>query len=179
MPGVVGFYIMSCSCVLITLYYTVHDKFYRGKNRADWSEEMTAGDDEDEDTVQENVKLEKRYSSSTAITINFFDERLIPYDLIIRLLERICFEDTSYASYSSAILLFMPGIGEIRRMNDLLTEHSSFGRDEFKIYPLHSTLSTENQGAVFDIPPSGVRKIVIGRYYALHTDSVIDSHDSH
>ncbi|KAF5375077.1 hypothetical protein D9758_000153 [Tetrapyrgos nigripes] len=141
----------------------LHDKFYKGKNRQDWSEELTAGDgdDEDDEVRAENVKLEKRYSSSTATTINLFDERLIPYDLIIRLLEKICFEDTSFASYSSAILIFMPGMGEIRRMNDMLTEHALFGTDEFKIYPLHSTLSSENQSAVFDVPPAGIRKIVI------------------
>jgi ATP-dependent RNA helicase DHX29 len=141
----------------------VHDKFYRTKARADWSEDNAARDDEDDEDVQENVKLEKRYSPETATTINLLDERLIPYDLIIRLLERLCFEDADYASYSSAILVFMPGMGEIRRLNDLLSEHALFGASaDFRIYPLHSTLSSENQGAVFDIPPAGTRKIVIG-----------------
>ncbi|KAJ7727845.1 P-loop containing nucleoside triphosphate hydrolase protein [Mycena maculata] len=139
----------------------LHDKFYRGKNRTDWSEEIAAGDDDDDDLVHENVKLEKRYSAKTATTINLFDERLVPYDLIVRLLERICFEDTEYGLYSMAILVFMPGMGEIRRLNDMLMEHPSFGEDNFRIYPLHSTLSSENQGAVFDIPPPNVRKIVI------------------
>ena len=141
----------------------MHDKFYRTKARTDWSEDNAARDDEDDEAVQENVKLEKRYFPDTATTINLLDERLIPYDLIIRLLERLCFEDADYASYSSAILVFMPGMGEIRRLNDLLNEHVSFGVSaDFKIYPLHSTLSSENQGAVFDIPPVGTRKIVIG-----------------
>lgn len=108
------------------------------------------------------MKLEKRYSPNTAATINLFDERQIPYDLIVRLLERICFEDAVYASYSSAVLIFMPGLGEIRRMNDLLADHPFLGGPDFKVYPLHSTLSSENQGAVFDIPPTGIRKIVIG-----------------
>jgi ATP-dependent RNA helicase DHX29 len=49
-------------------------------------------------------------------------------------------------------------------MNDILAEHPLFGVGaDFRVYPLHSTLSSENQGAVFDIPPSGMRKIVIGR----------------
>ena len=114
------------------------------------------------------MKLEKRYSPNTASTINLFDERLVPYDLIMRLLERICFEDSSHVSYSAAILIFMPGLGEIRRMNNLLTEHPSFGTsDDFRIYPLHSTLSSENQGAVFDVPPRGVRKIVIGAHLSI------------
>ncbi|KAF7966231.1 hypothetical protein HWV62_39469 [Athelia sp. TMB] len=139
----------------------LHDKFYRSKARADWSEDMAVRDEDEDDAIQENVKLEKRYSSATATTINMLDERLIPYDLIIRLLERICFEDEEHASYSSAILVFMPGLGEIRKLNDILSDHNYFGGNDFRIYPLHSTLSSENQGAVFDIPPTGVRKIVI------------------
>lgn len=113
----------------------------------------------------ENLKLEKRYSPGTVTSINLYDERLIPYELIMRLLEKICFEDNSFSDFSPAILIFMPGLGEIRRMNDMLTEHPLFGLDDFKIYPLHSTLSSENQSAVFDIPPRGVRKIVIGKLH--------------
>ncbi|KAI0335964.1 P-loop containing nucleoside triphosphate hydrolase protein [Cubamyces sp. BRFM 1775] len=139
------------------------DKFYRNKARLEWTEDTAAGDDDDDDAgQQENVTLEKRYSPETISTVNLLDERLIPYDLIVRLLERICFEDPDYEVYSSAILIFMPGMGEIRRLNDILTEHRSFGADEqFRIYPLHSTISSDQQGAVFDIPPPGVRKIVI------------------
>ncbi|KAJ6503399.1 P-loop containing nucleoside triphosphate hydrolase protein [Mycena vitilis] len=139
----------------------LHDKFYRSKNRTDWSEDIVIGEEDEDDPVQENVKLEKRYSDKTTATINLFDERLVPYDLIVRLLERICFEDTDHGRYSAAILIFMPGMGEIRRLNDILTEHQLFGANNFRIYPLHSTLSSESQGAVFDIPPPNVRKIVI------------------
>ncbi|KAG6879737.1 hypothetical protein C0992_012340 [Termitomyces sp. T32_za158] len=140
----------------------MHDKYYQGKARLDWTEESPAGDDDDDETVQESIKLEKRYSSDVASTINLLDERLIPYDLIIRLLERICFDDPSNVLYSAAILIFMPGLAEIRRLNDILAEHPSFGDNHFfQIFPLHSTLSSENQGAVFDVLPEGVRKIVI------------------
>jgi ATP-dependent RNA helicase DHX29 len=121
-------------------------------------------EEEEEKQVHENVNLEKRYSLETAATINMYDERLVPYDLIIKLLEKICFEDPVYAPYSSAVLIFMPGLAEIRRMNDLLLEHKSFGIEtDFRVLPLHSMLATENQSAVFLIPPSGVRKIVIGQ----------------
>ncbi|KAI0778038.1 P-loop containing nucleoside triphosphate hydrolase protein [Trametes elegans] len=139
------------------------DKFYKNKARLEWTEDTAAGDDDDDDVAQqENVTLEKRYSQETISTVNLLDERLIPYDLIVRLLEKICFEDADYEAYSSAILIFMPGMGEIRRLNDILTEHRSFGAEErFRLYPLHSTISSDQQGAVFDIPPPGVRKIVI------------------
>jgi ATP-dependent RNA helicase DHX29 len=146
---------------------SANDKFYRGKNRTEWSEELTARDeDEDEDdttpTLKEGMKFEKRYSPSTISTLNLIDERVIPYDLVLRLLEKICFEDPAYIPMSAAVLVFMPGLGEIRRLHDALTEHPHFGSEAFRLYPLHSTLSSENQGAVFDIPPVGVRKIVIG-----------------
>ncbi|KAI0318481.1 P-loop containing nucleoside triphosphate hydrolase protein [Amylostereum chailletii] len=140
----------------------LNDKFHRGKTRADWSEENAVDIDDDEEKPTTGVALGKRYSPQTATTMNTLDERIIPYDLLLRLLERICFGDAAYASYSSAILIFLPGLGEIRRLNDALAEHPRFSSDyEFVIYPLHSTISSENQGAVFNIPPLGIRKIVI------------------
>jgi ATP-dependent RNA helicase DHX29 len=47
-------------------------------------------------------------------------------------------------------------------MNDTLLEHPMFGdHTRFRILPLHSTVSSENQSAVFDVPGPGMRKIVI------------------
>lgn len=107
--------------------------------------------------------MEKRYSPKTATTINLLDERLVPYELIVRLLESICLEVSPYNTYSSAVLVFMPGMGEIRRLHELLTDHPVFAVENlFRIYPLHSSIASDQQAAVFDIPPPGVRKIVIG-----------------
>ncbi|KAG2159994.1 P-loop containing nucleoside triphosphate hydrolase protein [Suillus bovinus] len=147
----------------------LHDKSHKNKNRVEWNEDTVYGSDDEETLVDggqrissQSMRLEKRYSYQTINTINLLDERAIPYELILRLLERLCFEDKKSHHFSAAILIFMPGLGEIRRMNDLLTEHFTFGdEDIFRLYPLHSTLSNENQSAVFDIPPQGVRKIVI------------------
>ncbi len=148
---------------------SVHDKYYKGKNRPEWSEDAPTIDDDDDDSSTEiplstNLKLEKRYSPETARTLNTIDERLIPYDLIMLLLENICYRNQDYYSFSKAVLIFMPGLGEIRRLTDMLTEHRVLGSNEFRLYPLHSTLSSESQGAVFDVPPLGIRKIVIGIY---------------
>ena len=141
-----------------------HGGPHRNKNRPEWTEDNAAAEDDDgEDAALQDLKLEKRYSAKTAATINLLDERQIPYDLILRLLECICFEDNALQQHSTAILIFMPGMGEIRRMNDVLTEHRRFGSEhEFIIYALHSTVSSENQGAVFDVPRKGIRKVVIG-----------------
>lgn len=132
--------------------------------------------DEDEDTTlaegESNVKipisLEKRYSPQTERTVDLLNERAIPYDLIVRLLEHLCFDDPSLRSFSSAILIFMPGLAEIRRMSDLLSGHPAFGQETlFRVCLLHSTLSSDNQNAVFDVPPAGTRKIVVGVSRAL------------
>lgn len=147
----------------------LHDKTHKNKNRFEWDEDTVYGNDDEETLVDgghqissQPMRLEKRYSYQTINTVNLLDERAIPYELILRLLERLCFEDKESHHFSAAVLIFMPGLGEIRRMNDLLTEHHTFGdENSFRLYPLHSTLSSENQSAVFDIPPQGVRKIVI------------------
>ncbi|EEB95189.1 hypothetical protein MPER_05882, partial [Moniliophthora perniciosa FA553] len=60
----------------ITDKSAAHDKFYKGKNKVDWSEELMAGDEDDSDPAPSAVKLEKRYSQTTADAINLFDERL-------------------------------------------------------------------------------------------------------
>jgi ATP-dependent RNA helicase DHX29 len=88
---------------------SVNDKFYRNKARSEWAEEAATAEEDDTDVQHQDVKLEKRYSDKTAATINMFDERLIPYDLVVRVLERVCFEDPQYELYSAAILVFMPG----------------------------------------------------------------------
>ncbi len=77
-------------------------------------------------------------------------------------MEVVCFEDPSYFELSHAFLIFMPGLAEIRRLNDMLSEHPQFGSDDFIIYPLHSTIPSEGQGIVFEVPPAGIRKILIG-----------------
>lgn len=97
-----------------------------------------------------------------------FDERVMPYELITRLLEYVALGNTAYTPFSSAILVFMPGMGEIRRLHDVLIEHPVFGKDtHFRIYPLHSMISSDSQSAVFEIPPPGVRKIVIGMPFSV------------
>jgi ATP-dependent RNA helicase DHX29 len=155
--------------------YAVRDKTHKNKNRVEWDGDTVYGNDDDEtlvdggqETASQPMRLEKRYSHQTINTINLLDQRAIPYELILRLLERLCFEDKECHYFSAAILIFVPGLGEIRRMNDFIAEHPAFGDEHsFKVYPLHSTLSNENQSAVFDIPPPGVRKIVIGLYIHL------------
>ena len=155
-------------------FIIVKDKLHKS-GKLDWNEDLEVhSDDEDGPTGEHVVKFEKRYSQQSIATVNLFNERLIPYDLIVRLLERICFEDSTYATYSTAVLVFMPGLNEIRKLADMLASHEHFGRDAFRVHPLHSTISMEDQGAVFNIPPAGVRKIVIGMLQHYLSERFID-----
>ena len=98
------------------------------------------------------------YSAETRRTVAKLNEYRIPYDLIVKLLESV---HTGHLSeYSKATLIFLPGIAEIRRLNDMLSVHSQFAR-RCEIFALHSSIATEDQERAFLIPPPGKRKIVL------------------
>ncbi|KAK9444538.1 pre-mRNA-splicing factor ATP-dependent RNA helicase PRP22 [Metarhizium brunneum] len=99
------------------------------------------------------------YSPQTRSTLTQLDEYRIDFDLILQLMVRIA-SDESLAFYSKAILVFLPGIAEIRTLNDMLLGDPRFAK-EWLIYPLHSSIATEDQESAFLVPPPGVRKIVL------------------
>jgi ATP-dependent RNA helicase DHX29 len=120
-----------------------------------------SGDDEEEITSERSGIPSKLpgYSPATRNVLSTYDEYAIDYDLIVRLIEAVAY-DPQLSRYSSAVLVFLPGIAEIRQLNDMLAGHQSFSSN-WLIYPLHSTISSEDQQAAFQLPPPGVRKIVI------------------
>ncbi|KAF9429911.1 hypothetical protein BGZ94_009026 [Podila epigama] len=106
--------------------------------------------------------------------LNRIDENKINYELIQILLEYICFPQERRAQRlestaqeiqipeEGAILIFLPGMPEIRKLFDGLKVNRRFGDEsQFSLWPLHSSISSEGQSQVFDIPPPGVRKIVM------------------
>jgi ATP-dependent RNA helicase DHX29 len=118
-------------------------------------------DDDDEITSDKSGIPSKLpgYSPATRDALANYDEYAIDYDLIVSLIEVVAY-DPQLSRFSSAVLVFLPGIAEIRQLNDLLGGHPSFNR-QWLIYPLHSTISSEDQQAAFLMPPPGVRKIVL------------------
>ena len=128
------------------------------------SKEDTLDDDDQEvdlpsnpDSTEDNYI--KNYSISTRETLAKLNEYHINYELIVKLLEVIA-ADPQYVEYSKAILIFLPGIAEIRRLNDMLVGHRMFSRS-WNIFPLHSTIAMEEQERAFLVPPAGIRKVVI------------------
>ncbi|KAF9696290.1 hypothetical protein EKO04_005262 [Ascochyta lentis] len=121
----------------------------------------SSGDDDEEITSEKSGIPSKLpgYTPATRNVLSTYDEYAIDYDLIVRLIEAVAY-DPQLSRYSSAVLVFLPGIAEIRQLNDMLASHQSFNSN-WLIYPLHSTISSEDQQAAFLLPPPGVRKIVI------------------
>lgn len=125
-------------------------------------------------------------SRSTILTLARYDETKINFEVIEALLRRICLEDNAgnalrvrnaedaeaddagescvRAMRDGAILVFLPGIQEIRQLFDYLVAQREFGDPKrFWVLPLHSSLTSEQQIRVFDVPEkgSGIRKIVL------------------
>ncbi|KAI8139726.1 P-loop containing nucleoside triphosphate hydrolase protein [Fennellomyces sp. T-0311] len=156
--------------------------------RLDWFEEDTDDDDpydpttvesklstvkqhdsdddgqQEEDDTNEGVK----YSKQTRKMIRRIDEDRINYDLLLDLLDYICVRSREQESKNNqvpekgAVLVFLPGMPEIRRLYDLVSAHHILGDSKkFLLIALHSTLSSEHQEKAFDVPPEGIRKIVL------------------
>lgn len=117
-------------------------------------------DDMQETSVNKNVIDNlKGYSAKARKTLAKLDEYRIEYGLIIKLLETVAHRQ-EFSSYSKAILVFLPGIAEIRRLSNMIQSHPSFSQG-WNICALHSTIATEEQERAFLIPPPGMRKIVL------------------
>lgn len=93
------------------------------------------------------------YSKQTLSTLDAMNEHLINFDLIMQLLETMCFQNPDLQPFSRAILVFLPSLETIRKLCDLLESHPAFGSRSFVVYPLHSSISSEQQTRVFRVSP--------------------------
>jgi ATP-dependent RNA helicase DHX29 len=115
---------------------------------ARYQDEAPAEDDEEED---EHSQIRSGYSRRTQTTLQAMNEQMINFDLLTSLLETICFTSSELRSFSQAILVFLPSLDTIRTLCDLLEGHPQFGTSNFQIYPLHSSISNEQQARVFEV----------------------------
>lgn len=97
-----------------------------------------------------------KYSKSTIHSLSIMDETVICYPLLAELLLHI-----SMNQGEGAILVFCPGFQEIQKTIEELYKKEYFQSSAVVIYPLHSSLSTAEQTAIFEVPQPGVRKIVV------------------
>lgn len=78
------------------------------------------------------------------------DPEKINNDLIEYLLSWIVSADNNLPK-TGTILIFLPGIAEITSLHDQLKDHPEFGHrtNMFLLLPLHSSLTSEEQAAIF------------------------------
>lgn len=117
------------------------------------------GDGDIEGATSGIPKQLQGYSLQTRKTLASYDEYGIDYELIVRLMEHVA-TDPDHVDFSKATLIFLPGIAEIRQLNDIILSSPIFNRDCWVI-PLHSSIASEEQQLAFEIPPPGIRKVVI------------------
>ena len=136
---------------------------YQPPNTA--NESMIDLDDEDinegemDSNKAEMTKTLQAYLPKTRATLAKLDEYRVEADLVVQLVAKIAV-DTTLQPYSNAILIFLPGIAEIRTLNDMFLGDPRFMRD-WLVYPLHSSIASEDQESAFLVPPPGIRKIVL------------------
>ncbi|KAM0753239.1 P-loop containing nucleoside triphosphate hydrolase protein [Meredithblackwellia eburnea MCA 4105] len=132
-----------------------------GKSRKGDQDDLPPEDDDDDSDILPANNSQLALSKQSRITLDCMDQNAINYDIIVSLLENVCLIRQDLVAFSSAILIFLPSLESIRRLSDILESHHAFGSNHFLVLPLHSTISNENQGLVFNIPKHGVRKIVL------------------
>uniref|UniRef100_A0A4W6FQT7 Putative ATP-dependent RNA helicase DHX57 n=1 Tax=Lates calcarifer TaxID=8187 RepID=A0A4W6FQT7_LATCA len=120
------------------------------------------------------VRYKGELRKSVLKTIAAMDLDKINMDLVESLLEWIV--DGKHNYPPGAVLVFLPGLAEIKMLYEQLQSNRMFnnrGSTRCVVYPLHSTLSNEEQQAVFSRPPEGVTKIIISTNIA-ETSVTID-----
>ena len=97
-------------------------------------------------------------SALTRRNLSRLDENVIDYDIIEKLLGVID-DDAPHG----AMLVFLPGIGEVSGLIDRLASNPRFAprHGKHKLVPLHSALTPAEQREAFKTHPVGVRKIVV------------------
>uniref|UniRef100_A0A8C5T3U5 Putative ATP-dependent RNA helicase DHX57 n=1 Tax=Malurus cyaneus samueli TaxID=2593467 RepID=A0A8C5T3U5_9PASS len=125
-------------------------------------------------TLKQLLIRYKGVSKAVLKTMSVMDLDKVNLELIEALLEWIVAGRHSYPP--GAVLIFLPGLAEIKMLYEQLQTNALFNNRHSKrcvVYPLHSSLSSEEQQSVFLRPPAGVTKIIISTNIA-ETSVTID-----
>ena len=117
----------------------------------------------DDDFEQEELYYEEQgisYDKAILKTLKRMDLNKVNLDLIESLVHYIHSAGSlDMLDDKPAILVFLPGLGEIKKLFDRLEFDST--RRKLTILPLHSVISTQDQARVFQRPPNGTRKVIL------------------
>eukprot|EP00924_Labyrinthula_sp_SR-Ha-C_P010820 maker-scaffold_35-snap-gene-2.97-mRNA-1 protein AED:0.20 eAED:0.20 QI:0/0/0/1/1/1/2/0/914 len=131
---------------------------FRGRKRKE-----TAPSETNQNWVHGDGSIGFTYSGSERsknVIIDGFKEKEPPYGVIQKLIKNIVNSDRGEDS-ANAILCFLPGWGEIKKLHELLQGDRSPEVSSLDIHILHSLVSSEQQRKVFLPSPYGTRKLVL------------------
>ncbi|KAG1713183.1 hypothetical protein DVH05_000903 [Phytophthora capsici] len=118
----------------------------------------------------EEEEKQKPLSEMTAEEIaGRVDDSKIDYDLIVHLVRHLVEKPSS----GGAILVFLPGTAEIKRLVEMLTHANGGLSSKLWALPLHGSLSGADQAMVFKSAPSGKTKVIVSTNIA-ETSITID-----
>jgi len=126
------------------------------------------GEDHEENELQRNY-----YSSRTLESLMWVDESVINYELLERVMVSIV-GDGQVPAGPSAVLVFLPGVGEIQTLKRQLESSPRLKSANLWILPLHGSLPSSEQARVFERPPKGMRKVVLSTNVAETSVTVED-----
>ncbi|KAG0258984.1 hypothetical protein BG011_002879 [Mortierella polycephala] len=105
-------------------------------------------------------------------TMELYAER-IDYDLIVASVGDILKRKEPAGSIDGAVLIFLPGVMEIKKCIDALQLFSRTVSQTLNIMPLHAALTPKEQSSIFSPVRKGIRKIVVATNVA-ETSITID-----
>eukprot|EP00300_Choanocystis_sp_HF-7_P012504 c17918_g1_i2.p1 GENE.c17918_g1_i2~~c17918_g1_i2.p1 ORF type:complete len:1219 (-),score=289.44 c17918_g1_i2:58-3714(-) len=99
------------------------------------------------------------YSAKTLRMIDILDPNQINYDLIEALVEKLHSQMDLSKNDANAILIFLPGVDEIRQLVSQLSSNRNFSKG-FLIIGLHSGTEASEQAKAFQRPKPGIMKVI-------------------
>ncbi len=137
-------------------YLEANDRFCREQPAAKGT---AVNDSSQNDEFIIDWKQERKISAEGEVVINEKDDAFVPHGLVALTVAHI-----AKTTHEGAVLVFVPGLAEIVKVEKLLTE-KPLGVDftdtsKFKISMLHSSIPA-SQTEVFDPVPKGCRKIIL------------------
>ncbi|MCJ1398887.1 hypothetical protein MMC11_002088, partial [Xylographa trunciseda] len=143
-------------------YFEV-EKYYAKENplKANVSVETNPEGEEEEESIIDWKRARVLSSDGEVVVSNEKDDALVPVGLVATTIAHIARTTTD-----GAILVFLPGLEEMVKVDDLLRNGNLLGTDfkdesKYKMYMLHSSIAT-GQNEVFNAVPIGCRKIILG-----------------
>ncbi|GLD97024.1 hypothetical protein PINS_up005707 [Pythium insidiosum] len=122
-----------------------------------------AGDD---DSAKQKEK--RLFELTPQELVERMDDSKIDYELCVHLIRHLVNETDAEQNQTQkqkknkdagAILVFLPGTAEIKRLIDMLTQSKDIGHRVWAL-PLHGSLSGADQAQVFRAPPAGKIKVI-------------------